>query len=130
GRPAHGPDDAGRAAGRRARAGHGERAAAGPAARAGDGPTAHPTGGDGRADHRGPAGAAQRKSVMRLLVAEYCCSRPAGESPRAGPLWREGWAMLAAAVEDARRIPGAEVRTLLMPELRDHPTVAAWQDVA
>src|SRR5439155_3766948 len=55
--------------------------------------------------------------MTRVLVYEYLCSgaeaRPAGETPWASALSGEGWAILAAAVEDFRRVPGVEVLTLL-----------------
>src|SRR4051812_26752154 len=66
--------------------------------------------------------------MTRVFVYEWCCSGAArGDSSRAAPLWREGWAMLAAAVDDFRRVASVEVRTLLDADLRD---TADWPDVA
>jgi predicted ATP-grasp superfamily ATP-dependent carboligase len=50
---------------------------------------------------------------MRVLVYEWCCATAREDSSRAVPLAAEGWAMLSAALDDFRRIPGADVVTVL-----------------
>ena len=71
--------------------------------------------------------------MTSVLVYEYLCSgaeaRPAGETPWASALSGEGWAILAAAVEDFRRVPGVEVLTLL-DERRRAEVGDRWPDVA
>ena len=69
--------------------------------------------------------------MTRVFVYEWCCAAARGDSPRAAPLWPEGWAMLAAAVADFRRVPDVQVRTLLDADLRNVPTFvdADWSDV-
>lgn len=65
--------------------------------------------------------------MTRVFVYEWCCATARGDAPRAASLSAEGRAMLAAAVDDFRRVLGVEVRTLLGAGLRD---TANWPDVA
>jgi predicted ATP-grasp superfamily ATP-dependent carboligase len=60
--------------------------------------------------------------MTRIFVYEYTCGggpRPSDESSRAASLFTEGRAMLAAVLEDFRRISGVEVHTILDARLRD-----------
>lgn len=71
--------------------------------------------------------------MTRVFVYEYLCSgadaKPTGFPPWASALWSEGWAMLAAAMDDLCRVRRVQVRTLLderlrgglAPEMRDWP---------
>jgi predicted ATP-grasp superfamily ATP-dependent carboligase len=62
--------------------------------------------------------------MTRIFVYEWCCANAArGNDPRAATLFGEGWAMLAAALDDFCRVPDAKVRTVLSPALRDEPAI-------
>jgi tyramine---L-glutamate ligase len=59
--------------------------------------------------------------MTRIFVYEYMCGgglRPAENAPRAASLCTEGRAMLAAVLEDFRRVPGVDVQTILDERLR------------
>jgi predicted ATP-grasp superfamily ATP-dependent carboligase len=60
---------------------------------------------------------------MRVFVYEHLCGR-ALAAPGAVSLRTEGWAMLAAVVEDFARCPGVEPIALLHPSL--FPFAAGW----
>jgi predicted ATP-grasp superfamily ATP-dependent carboligase len=52
---------------------------------------------------------------MELFLYEHCCSGALAGRRDAGSLRAEGWAMLAAVLDDFRRCPGVGVATLLDP---------------
>src|SRR5207302_10192809 len=98
-------------------------------------PAAKAGGADVWTDRAGPARSPEQRAMTRVFVYEWCCGGAArGDSPRAAPLWSEGWAMLSAAMEDFRRIAGVQLRVLLDGDLRAEPTVAGtvagWPDMA
>ncbi len=61
---------------------------------------------------------------MQVFIHEHLCGGVPVGTPGASSLRAEGWAMLAAAVEDFARCPGLEVVTLLDPSLRS--LAAGW----
>src|SRR6185369_14542669 len=79
-------------------------------------PGAADAGVDGGAGRRnlddGASGTPAPQPMTRVFVYEWCCATARGDSPRAASLSTEGRAMLAAAVDDFRCVPGVEVRTL------------------
>lgn len=61
--------------------------------------------------------------MTRIFVYEHMCGgglRPTEDVPRAASLCTEGRAMLAAVLEDFRRVPDVDVRTILDERLRGH----------
>src|SRR5579859_3687711 len=54
---------------------------------------------------------------MRVFVYEYLSSGALGDTAGAASLRAEGWAMLAAVLEDFGRCPGVETSTLLNAQL-------------
>jgi predicted ATP-grasp superfamily ATP-dependent carboligase len=74
--------------------------------------------------------------MTRIFVYEYLCAmhsgRPGESSPRAGSLLDEGRAMRDAAVADAARVDGADVRTLdaTAEDEADFRRLAEWCDYA
>jgi tyramine---L-glutamate ligase len=50
---------------------------------------------------------------MRIFVYEYCCGGGLSGVPTAASLFTEGWAMLAAVLDDFRQLPDTSVSTLL-----------------
>jgi predicted ATP-grasp superfamily ATP-dependent carboligase len=50
---------------------------------------------------------------MRIFVYEYCCGGGLSRVPTAASLFTEGWAMLAAVLDDFRQLPDTIVTTLL-----------------
>jgi predicted ATP-grasp superfamily ATP-dependent carboligase len=58
---------------------------------------------------------------MRVFVYEYTCGGGMPEPWPGGGLRTEGWAMLAAVLEDLGRVPGVETVTLLEERCRTTP---------
>src|ERR1051326_6892802 len=54
---------------------------------------------------------------MRVFIYEYLCGGALAVRPGAASLRAEGWAMLAAVLEDFSRCPGVHVVTLVDPAL-------------